>query len=320
MANTPMAKREAEPSPKPRQPVSAPPLSRKVAAPARPRSGRWLAVAAAIVALVGGAYGGLEYMRWQPERPGTAASGVKGVAAEAKMAADAAQRQAELDATRRRQDEAAAAAAASRQAELDMERRQKEATEAAQRQADIEAEQRRKDEAERMAAEDVARRKAEDDEKRQAEERVRTASAVLSTEDRSAFVRRVQNVLKESQCYDGAINGRSGETQDELDRFVTSAQKKGSPKPVRIELAKATRSDFEAWLRDADDIKGHLCAPKPKQEKRVPVANTSTRPPAADRPRRAESNESKGPPSGGGVRCWNGRIASSGIGCRNGTQ
>jgi len=66
---------------------------------------------------------------------------------------------------------------------------------------------------------------------------------------RAAFVRRVQNVLKESQCYDGAINGRSGETQDELDRFVASAHKKGKPKPARIELAKATAADFEAWLR-----------------------------------------------------------------------
>jgi multidrug efflux pump subunit AcrA (membrane-fusion protein) len=185
-------------------------------------------------------------------------------AAEAKAAADAVQRQAELDAARRRQDEAVAAAAASRQAELDLERRQKEAAEAAQRQADFEAEERRKAEAERVAAEDAARRKAEEDEKRQAEERVRTASAVLSAEERSTFVRRVQLVLKDSKCYDGGINGSSGETQDDLNRFVASAHKKGRPKPARIELAKATASDFEAWLRDADDNKGVVCsAPTP---------------------------------------------------------
>jgi hypothetical protein len=317
MAETSMAKREAEPSSKPRKLVSAP-RSRKVVAsvaPAKPRSARWLAVAAAIVALVGGAYGGFEFMRWQPERPVAAEPGVKDAAtateAAHKAAAEAAQRQADLDAARRRQDEAATAAAASRQAEIDAEQRQKEAVEAARRQADLDAEQRRRDEAERVAAEDAARRKAEDDAKRAAEDSVRVASAVLSADDRAAFVRRVQHVLKESQCYDGAVNGRIGETQDDLDRFVVSAHKKGRPKPARIELAKATAGDFEAWLRDADDIKGHLCALKSKparqQEAAKPRQHEAARPRRErdEEPRpRAERREPRENESSGTKLCW----------------
>jgi serine/threonine protein kinase len=274
MGDIPMSRREAEPS-RPRKPISTPPQSRRVntSVELRPRPRRWPAVAAATVALLGGAYGGIEYMRWQPTQPGAATeSRVKGAAPDVetarKAAADAAQRQADLDAARRRQEAAAAADAAAHQAALDAERRQKEAAEAAQRQADLEAEERRKADAERVAAEEAAQRKAaEDDQRRKAEEPVRTASLVLSAEDRAGFVKRVQTVLKEGRCYDGAINGRGGETQDELDQFVASAHKQGKAKPARIELAKATAGDFEAWLRDADDVKGVTCLANPKPPK-----------------------------------------------------
>ena len=72
-------------------------------------------------------------------------------------------------------------------------------------------------------------------------------------------------MLKRGRCYDGAVNGRgNNETQEALDDFVAGAGKKAKTKPVRIELAKATAGDFEAWLRDAGEIKGDLCAAKPK--------------------------------------------------------
>jgi len=287
MGDTPMSRRETEPS-RPRKPISTPPQSKRVQTSVEPRSRprRWPAVAAATVALLGGAYGGIEYMRWQPAQPGAATeSRVKGAAVDVDAAADAAQRQADLDAARRRQEEAAAAAASQRQAQLDAERRQKEVAEAAQRQADLEAEARRTADAERVAAEDAARRKAaEEDEKRKAAEPVRTASLVLSADDRAGFVKRVQTVLKVGRCYDGAINGRSGETQDELDQFVASAHKQGKAKPARIELAKATAGDFEAWLRDADDVKGVTCPKPPKQEASKPRQE-------AARPRRERDEE-----------------------------
>ena len=88
---------------------------------------RWPAVAAAMLALLGGAYGGVEYMRWQPAGSGAPTAEAKRQAADTEAsrlaAADAArrqeeataaaQRQAALDAEKRRQDEAAAASPAS---------------------------------------------------------------------------------------------------------------------------------------------------------------------------------------------------------------
>ena len=97
------------------------------------------------------------------------------------------------------------------------------------------------------------------------------ASITLSAEERATFVKRVQDMLRVSHCYDGDVNGRTSEAQKALDRFVNSAREKGKEKPVRIELAKATASDFDTWLRDADDVKNNLC-PKPKAEKTKPKA------------------------------------------------
>src|SRR5262249_9109967 len=102
------------------------------------------------------------------------------------------------------------------------------------------------------------------------EERARAASATLNAEDRAAFVRQVQQVLRQGGCYDGASNGRSNEpTQDALDEFVARAAKKGKGKPVRIELAKATAGDFEVWLRDAGQVKGEVCTPAPPPKPKV---------------------------------------------------
>ena len=308
----PPVKREPEPA-KTRQPKSGPASTRKVSTlrpppAARPR--RWPAVAAALLALLGGAYGGIEYMRWQPAGSGASTAEAKRQAAETEAsrlaAADAArrqeeataaaQRQAALDAEKRRQKEAAAAS--QRQADLDAERRQRDAAEAAaasQRQAELEAEQRRKDEAERVAAADAARRDAE--------ERARVASATLSADERATFVRQVQEVLKKGRCYDGAINGRSNNgTQEALDDFVSGAGKEIKTKPVRIEVAKATAGDFEAWLRVAAEIKGDLCAAKPKPPKEVAKTPRQRDAESNPQPRRQVTAKPQAEPSGSGDR------------------
>ena len=243
-------------------------------APPPPRaaaSRMWPAIAAAVVAILGGAYGGFEYLRWQPTDPVAANAEVRrqASATEGRLqaSADTVRRQADIEAERVRQDEAAAAAR--RQAELDAERQRTEAAEASRRQAELEAEQRRKEETERVAAADAARRDAEAEEaRRKAEENARVASATLNTEQRVVFVRQVQQVLKQGRCYDGAMNGHSNEsTQDALDNFVANAGRKGKPKPARIELAKATAGDFETWLREAGAVTGNICAQKPKPPK-----------------------------------------------------
>jgi len=140
------------------------PNTRRIASD-RPSSSRWLAIAAAIAVVLGGAYGGYEYTRWQAAEPGMRDAEARQLAAlievRRREAADAAQRQVEREAEQRRKE---AAEAAQRQAELDAERQRKEAAEAAQRQADLEAERQRKE------AADAARRQAELEEERQRKE------------------------------------------------------------------------------------------------------------------------------------------------------
>src|SRR5262249_10233244 len=121
----------------------------------------------------------------------------------------------------------------------------------------------------KAAAEEAARREAETD-KSKFEAPQRVASSVLNAEERATFVKRIQEVLKQSRCYDGAINGSSDDAQKSLDRYIDSARQHGQDKPARIELAKATAADFDLWLKDAGVIKGSLCSNK--QEKR-PVAS-----------------------------------------------
>ena len=306
---TPQAKREPSKPAKVRMPVSALPQVRKNSTfrPLTART-RWPATAAAVLALLGGAYGGFEYMRWQPGAAGVTNVEAKRQAAEAEAqrqaAADTARRQANVDAERRLQDEAAAAAAAAAQrlADLDADRRRQEAADASQRQADIEAAQRRRDEIERVEA---ARLRAdEEDAKRKADERVRFAAATLNADERVTFVRRVQQVLKQSRCYEGAVNGRSDDTQDALDQFAAKADQKGATPPARIELAKATAGDFEAWLRDAGAVTGDVCVPKPKPPK--PVIAKPTREREEPQRRRAERRaaEPREPAPAEKKFCW----------------
>src|SRR5262249_59951166 len=136
LGEKPQEKREPEPVAKARKPTSRPPQSPKLSGLApRPRPARrWPAVAAGLLALLGGAYAGLEYMRWQPTAP-------RATRVNSPPANVAARQQADLEAERHRPDEAAAVAR--RQAELEAEQRRQD--EAAARRGRLEAARRRPD-------------------------------------------------------------------------------------------------------------------------------------------------------------------------------
>jgi serine/threonine protein kinase len=194
--------------------------------------------------------------------------------AEEKRKAEEARRKSEADAEARRKEEQRIAA-------LDETRRKEE-----QRIAALAEEKRKADEARRNAETEAETKRKEEqrvaaleEEKRMEAERVRLAVVPDDTK-RAEFVRQIQQVLKRMRCYDGAVNGNSGGTQQSLDRFVENAAKKGSAKPERIELAKATVGDFESWLKDAGAIKGTLCAPqaKPQTSEPTPRARQEQRP------------------------------------------
>ena len=183
---TPQPRDEAEHSPQtPKAPSK--PNTRRIG-PDRPLSSRWLTIAAALAVVLGGALGGYEYTRWQPALPGMNDAEATQLAAlievRRKEAADAAQRQVELETELRRKE----AAEARRQAELEAERQRKEAADAARRQAEIDAERERKAAAEvaqrqaelqaerqRKEAADAARRQAEVESERQQREAVEAA-------------------------------------------------------------------------------------------------------------------------------------------------
>ena len=178
--------------------------------------------------------------------------------------------------------------------------RQEEAkhiAEAAARKADEEAEVKRAEQARIaaaiVAAEEAARREAEAD-KSKLEDPQRIASSVLNAEERATFVKRIQEVLKQSRCYEGAINGSSDDAQKSLDRYIKSVRLQGKNRPVHIELAKASAGDFDSWLKEADDIKGGLCSPP--REKRP----TASKPQHHEEPRRAHAVEPRARPSSGG--------------------
>ena len=131
----------------------------------------------------------------------------------------------------------------------------------------------------RIAALEETRRA---EEKRKEDERLRLA-AIPDDDKRAEFVRKIQQVLKRSRCYDGAVTGRSTDAQDGLDKFVDTAHKRGKPKPTHIELAKATVGDFETWLKDADAVKDGLCVPvaKPAEKPAVKAGREACAKPAA---------------------------------------
>ena len=178
-------------------------------------------------------------------------------------------RVAALEEARRRSDELRTKAEAEAE-----EKRRIAALEEARRKEQAAAEEKLREER-RIAALEETRRA---EEKRKEDERLRLA-AIPDDDKRAEFVRKIQLVLKRSRCYDGAVTGRSTDAQDGLDKFVDTAQKRGKPKPARIELAKATVGDFETWLKEADAVKDGLCIPVAKPaDKPAPVAKPRPQP------------------------------------------
>jgi hypothetical protein len=108
------------------------------------------------------------------------------------------------------------------------------------------------------------------------DEQTRSAGVTLTDEQRAAFIKKVQEVLKANSCYGGEVNGIASDAQNALDRYVDRARRGGREQPSRIELAKAGTRDFDTWLREANLAKEGVCT-KPAP----PVA----RRPAPERPR-----------------------------------
>jgi hypothetical protein len=215
----------------------------------------WPAMAAAIVAMLGGTLGGYHFMQYSAadavrREANEARRRVEGTAVTARAQHDpqrlpdakeerdaaAVHRQAETNrpaqsaaAQRKAEEEAAARAQsqAQRKSLAEAEAKHEEQAHLAEDRAQAEAIRvaeaaRQRAEADRIAAEDAARQRAEAQ---------RVAAVTLSAEDRASFVRRVQEVLKASHCSDGAINGSSSDAQKGVDRFVETARKQGKDKP-----------------------------------------------------------------------------------------
>ena len=144
----PQQPRGAEQTVKAPKTPSKPPRSVRAGQPAAANPARrWATVAAAVLVIAGGAYGGYEFTRWEQRQHNN-----DGVEPSAKGTDT---HKAESDAEKRRKEEADTA---QRQATLDAERQRKETAEAGAR---TDAEKRRQDQ-ERIAAEAEERRKEEE--------------------------------------------------------------------------------------------------------------------------------------------------------------
>jgi len=318
---------------------------------------RWPAIAAT-VGVIAGVYGWLQYRpaseaeaRYQP----VAEASIQQQAApdaerrQKEEAADARQRQIEVEEARRRKE----IADAQRQAEIEDARRRKDLADAAEveagRKAEAAAEAKRKEEIRiaaleearrqeearrkgdagaeekhRTAALEEARRKAEANskEKRKEDERLRLA-AIPTDEERTAFVKRIQEVLKNNQCYSGSITGRPDDAQQGVDRFVENAGKKGNAKPPGIKLAKASVGDFESWFKDVDAVRWDQCVPqtqtvpKPKAKPHVSERVAKARPLREERassPARPSPSYTRSYQGGGGGGGGGGASPMQGIG------
>jgi hypothetical protein len=178
-----------------------------------------------------------------------------------------------------------------------------------QAEADAAAERTREDDL-RTAALDEARRR---DESRKEEERVRLAT-IPSGEEQTAFVKRVQEVLKRNQCHDGNVTGRTDDTQDSVDRFVENAKRAGGTQAPRIRLAKASVGDFESWLSEVEKARWEPCVHEaPKVERaRAPIATRYT-PPSRATPSRAQPSYARQPAAPRYARSYSGGGGSPGL-------
>ncbi len=80
---------------------------------------------------------------------------------------------------------------------------------------------------------------------------------VPTTEKRQDYLKRMQQVLKDRQCFNGDINGDLEATQSAIDKF----QSTDSTTPPKIQLASAKVQDYESWLGWFSGRKSFFCAP-----------------------------------------------------------
>jgi serine/threonine protein kinase len=240
----------------------------------------------------------------------------------AEAAAAAAKKRADEEKVRQEAEARRLAEAAAAKKKADEERARQEAeakrladAAAAKKRAEEEAQAKREEEqrvaAEKTAAADAARRQADSEtEKSKIEDPTRVASITLNAQERATFVKRIQEVLKQSKCYEGDINGSTDDAQRSLDRYIKTARQKGKDKPERIELAKASASDFDSWLRESDEIKGGLCAPVEKKPVQSKPMQTKSQDSAPRRQHSAEPRPQRSYGGGGGGGGGGGRMGT----------
>jgi hypothetical protein len=234
---------------------------------------RWPVIAAAMLAVLGGAYGGYEYTHWLPTGRSDPEAEARRRAAEA-----AARQQAELEAERRRKEEAEAAA--KRQAELEADRRRKEEVEEAakRRQAELDAERRRKEEAEEAARRRQAELEAEHKRKEE-EEAAKRRQAELDAERRrkegaeEAARRRQAELDAERQRKEEAEEAarrRQAELEVERQRKAAAeeaARKKKEAEEKAAAADKAQRAAKEAERKKREEERIALLQKKEAEER-----------------------------------------------------
>ena len=119
----------------------------------------------------------------------------------------------------------------------------------------------------------------------------------LNAQERATFVKKIQEVLKRSKCYEGDVDRQQRRCPEGVNRCLKAVRQKGKDKPQRIELAKATASDFNSWLHSRRQHRGRICMPDAG-----PKTNTSAPPrmakqPPVSRERRAERAPPRPQPS-----------------------
>ena len=251
----------------PRVPSRVPSLPRFSQATVQQVKRRWPAIAA-MVAILGGAYGGYEYQRWLTEGGAGAhavPSGTADAEARRKAAEEAAQRQAALD-TERRQKDKEAADARQRQFEIEQEQRRKEMAET-QRQAELAEARRRKEQAD--AAEAEARRKA--DEARKEEARLAALEAARRKEQAEAEEKRriaAQEEARRKADAEAAEKRRIAEAEAAEKRRIaaldatrraeeTEAERKRREDQRIAALEEARRSEDRKQGGRAPEARGH---------------------------------------------------------------
>ena len=234
------------------------PNTRRIASD-RPSSSRWLAIAAAIAVVLGGAYGGYEYTRWQPAEPGMRDAEARQLAAlievRRREAADAAQRQVEREAEQRRKE---AAEAARRQAEVEAERQRKEAADAARRQAELEEERQRKEAAEaarkqaeidaerqRKEAADAARRQAELEAERQRQETADAARRQAELDEERRRKEEMDRIAAAEAARKAAAEAEAKRADEERRRIASRDEAKPSDDEARRKVEAEVRSASE---------------------------------------------------------------------------